>query len=184
MLPGRKFLPAPLAFSDGPYLIDPCKRDEIQKISGLYHSLELQQLRPKGYEKCMKLPYDFYSPSTEANNADYVCPYILCKKICTTKELLSYHLKATQHHAYEETDMISIEDDMHEDEEETLDIIDGPCLIPGAEKYLEQPFETILQVTFFYKCDILVDVPRYYGFCYFILKTLQAYHNFWYHYCS
>ena len=67
----------------------------------------------------MKLPYDLYCPSTEGNNVNCVCPYILCKKICTTKELLLYHLKATQHHAYEETDMISIEDDMHEDEEET-----------------------------------------------------------------
>ena len=73
------------------------------------------------------------------------CPYILCKKIDTTKELLLYHLKATQHHAYEETDMISIEDDMHEDEEETLDIVDGPCLIPDIEKYLEQPFEIIYE---------------------------------------
>ena len=54
--------------------------------------------------------------------------------------------------------MISIEDDVHEDEEETLDIVDGPCLIPDIEKYLKQPFETILRVTFFYKCDILVDV--------------------------
>ena len=50
-------------------------------------------------------------------------------------ELLLYQLEATQHHAYEETDMISIEDDMHEDEEETLDIVDGPCLIPDIEKY-------------------------------------------------
>ena len=37
---------------------------------------------------------------------------------------------------------------------------------------------------FIYKCDIWVDVRRYYGFCYFILKTLQIYHNFWYHYGS
>ena len=42
-----------------------------------------------------------------------------CWTISTTKVLLLYHLKATQHHAYEEIDMISIEDDMHEDEEET-----------------------------------------------------------------
>ena len=94
-------------------------------------------------EKCMKLPYDLYCPSTKASNVDYVCPYILCKKICSTKELLLNHLKATQHHAFEETDMISIEDDMHEDEEETLDIADGPCLIPNIEKYLEQTSEII-----------------------------------------
>ena len=32
---------------------------------------------------------------------------------------------------------------MDEDEEETLDIVDGPCLIPDIEKYLEEPFEFI-----------------------------------------
>ena len=44
-----KFLPAPLALSCGPYLIDPCKKDETQKISGFVQSLTLQHLRPKGY---------------------------------------------------------------------------------------------------------------------------------------
>ena len=53
---GGKFLPAPLALSGGPYLIDPCKNDETQKISGFHQSLALQHLRPKGCEKCMKLP--------------------------------------------------------------------------------------------------------------------------------
>ena len=38
---GGKFLPAPLALSGGPYLIDPCKKDEAQKISGFYQSLAL-----------------------------------------------------------------------------------------------------------------------------------------------
>ena len=33
---GGKFLPAPLALCGGPYLIDPCKNDETQKISGFY----------------------------------------------------------------------------------------------------------------------------------------------------
>ena len=70
---GGKFLPAPLALSGGPYLIDPCKNDETQKISGFYQSLVLQHLRPKDYKKCKKPPYDLYCPSTEANNADYVC---------------------------------------------------------------------------------------------------------------
>ena len=83
------------------------------------------------------------------NNADYVCPYILCKEICAVKELLLYQLKATQHHAYEETDMISIEDDIHVDEQETLDIVDGPCLIPDVEKYLDRPFEIIYEKVFF-----------------------------------
>ena len=69
--------------------------------------------------------------------------------MCATKELLLYHLKATQHHAYEEADMISIEDDMHEDEEENLDIVDGPFLMPDIEKYLEQPFEIIYDLLFF-----------------------------------
>ena len=41
--------------------------------------------------------------------------------------------------------MISIEDDMHEDEEETLDIVDDLCLIPDIEKYLEQSFEIIYE---------------------------------------
>ena len=41
-----------------------------------------------------------------------------------------------------------------------------------------------LWVTFFYKCDIWVDMRWYYAFCYFILKTLQTDHNFWHHYCS
>ena len=41
--------------------------------------------------------------------------------------------------------MISIEDDMHEDEEDTLDIVDGPCLIPDTEKYLKQPSEIIYE---------------------------------------
>ena len=102
--------------------------------------------------KYMKLPYDLSCPSTKVNSANCLCPYILCKKIyyvnernCSIKELLLYHLKAKQHYAYEDTDMISIEDDMHEDEEETLDIVDGPCLIPDIEKYLEQPFEVIYE---------------------------------------
>ena len=43
--------------------------------------------------------------------------------------------------------MISIEDDMHEDEEETLDTVDGPCLIPDIEKYLEQPFDHLKSFT-------------------------------------
>ena len=37
--------------------------------------------------------------------------------------------------------MISIEDDMNQDEEETLDIVDGPCRIPD----IEQPFEIIYE---------------------------------------
>ena len=139
---GRKLLPAPLALSGGPYLIDQCKKDEMQKISEFYQGLAWQHPWPKGYEKCMKLLYDLYCPSTKANNADYVCPYILCKKICTMKEPLLHHLKATQPHAYEETDKISIEDVMHEDEEETLDIVDGLCLIPDIERHLEQPLKS------------------------------------------
>ena len=30
--------------------------------------------------------------------------------------------------------MMSVEDDMHEDDEETLNIVDGPCLKPDIEK--------------------------------------------------
>ena len=69
-----------------------------------------------------------------------------------------------------------------EDEETTLDIVDDPCLTSDIEKYLEQPFEIIYE-SHFYKCDIRVDMQWYYGFRYFILKTLQTYHNFWFHYC-
>ena len=65
--------------------------------------------------------------------------------------------------------MISIGDDMHEDDEEILDIVDGRCLILDIEKYLEQPFtRNHLRVTFFYKCDISVGMRRYYGFWFFI----------------
>ena len=39
--------------------------------------------------------------------------------------------------------LLSLTRDMHEDEEETLKIVDDPCLIPDIEKYLEQPFEII-----------------------------------------
>ena len=39
--------------------------------------------------------------------------------------------------------MISIEDDIHEDEEYILEIVDGPCLTPDIENHLEQPFEII-----------------------------------------
>ena len=39
------------------------KKHETQKISGFYQSLALQHLRPKSYEKCMKLPYDLHCPS-------------------------------------------------------------------------------------------------------------------------
>ena len=31
---------------------------------------------------------------------------------------------------------------MHEDEEETLDIVDGLCLIPDIERHLEQPLKS------------------------------------------
>ena len=37
--------------------------------------------------------------------------------------------------------MIFIEGDMHENEEETLDIVDGSSLIPDTKQQLEQPFE-------------------------------------------
>ena len=108
----------------------------------------MKHRRPKDYKKCKKLLYDLYCPSTEANNADYVCPCVhiySARKYVQWKNCCLYHLKATQHHAYKETDTISIENDMHEDEEETLDIVDGPCLVPEIEKYLEQPFEIIYE---------------------------------------
>ena len=69
-----------------------------------------------------------------------------------------------------------------EDAETTLDIVDITCLTPDIKKYLEQPFEIICE-SLFCKCDIRVDMQWYYGFRYFILKTLQTYLNFWFHYC-
>ena len=41
--------------------------------------------------------------------------------------------------------MIFVEDDMHEDDEETLNVVDGSYLKPDIEKYLEQPFEIIYE---------------------------------------
>ena len=96
---GGKFLPAPLALTGGPSLVDPKKKSEKPKICGFYESLALQHLRPKAYKQCVKLPYDLYCPSTKVDDAEYVCAH--CKKICTTKELLKFHLRSTQHHSFE-----------------------------------------------------------------------------------
>ena len=90
-------------------------------------------MRPTLYKNCGKLPFDLYCPSAKIDDPNYCCAY--CKKICTTKELLKLHLRATQHHACE------TEDD--EDEElfidiDTLPVIeDGACLIPCMDKFLE-----------------------------------------------
>ena len=51
--------------------------------------------------KCMKRPYDLYCPSTTTNSAEYVCANARWKKIYTTKKLLKFSLRATQHCSYE-----------------------------------------------------------------------------------
>ena len=82
-------------------------------------------MRPKKYKYVTKLPYDLYCPSVNVSDVQYVCTY--CKKICTTKQLLSLHLKATQHHSYEDSG------DEQEPEIADVDSLpnvdDGPCLI-------------------------------------------------------
>ena len=113
-----------------PCLINPSKKSETQKKCRLYESLALQQLSPKSYKKYMKLPYDPYYPLTAVNSAKYVCPKARQKNICTTKELLKFHLCAAQHHSYE-TDQISVKDTIPEHKEIFMvqDIVDQPCLI-------------------------------------------------------
>ena len=112
---GGKFLPAPLALTGGP--------------------------SPKAYKQCVKLPYDLYCPSTKVDDAEYVCAH--CKKICTTKELLKFHLRSTQHHSFEpEPDVENLESENNDCDVDGLpDIVDGPCLIPCMERFLESTWD-------------------------------------------
>ena len=98
-------------------------------------------MRPKNYKYVTKLPYDLYCPSVNVSDVQYVCTY--CKKICTTKQLLSLHLKATQHHSYE-----NLDDSDDEQEPESIsdvdslpNVDDGPCLINNMEKFMQSTFE-------------------------------------------
>ena len=122
-------------------LVDSKKKSEKQKICGFYESLELQHLRPKAYKQCVKLPYDLYCPSTKVDDAEYVCAHR--KKICTTKELLKFHLRSTQHHSFEpEPDVENLESENNDCDVDGLpDIVDGPCLIPCMEKFFESTWD-------------------------------------------
>ena len=123
-----KFLPAPLVLTG-----DPKKKSEKQINCGFYESLALQQLHPKAYKQCVKLPYDLYCPSTKVDNAEYVCAH--CKKICMTKELLKFHLRSTQH-------VENLEPENNDcDIDRIPDIVDGPCLILCMEKFLERTWD-------------------------------------------
>ena len=52
----------------------------------------------------MKLAYDLYCPSTTVNSAEYVCSKVSCEKICTSKELMKFQFRATQHHLWDRWD--------------------------------------------------------------------------------
>ena len=99
-----------------------------------------EYLRPHGYRDCDVLPYDLYCPSTDISNYDYVCPYIKCQKICTTKELLKFHLKATLHHSYGNS---TNEEKTQEEEEEgqRMHISVGPCIINDLNKFMESTWD-------------------------------------------
>ena len=75
---GGKFLPTPLAFTAGPVLVDPAKKSEKTRIRGLFESQALQKMRPSNHKSTAMLPYDFYCPSVEIDNEEYVCSF--CKK--------------------------------------------------------------------------------------------------------
>ena len=102
---GGKFLPTPLVLSQDPSLLNPKDKSDKSKLCDFYKSSALQHLRPKGYDKCLALPYDLYCPSSLLDDGDYVCPCNECQTICTIKELLKFHLKATQHHSYGDTEI-------------------------------------------------------------------------------
>ena len=119
-----KFLPTPLVLFKGPSLLNPKDKSDKSKFCDFYKSSALQHLRSKGYDKCLALPYDLYCPSSLLDDGDYVCPYNKCQKSCTTKELLIFHLEATQHHSYGDTE-IDVESDEVVCDEPDMDIEDG-----------------------------------------------------------
>ena len=71
-------------------------------------------------------------------NPEYVCQH--CRKICTTKGLLSLHYKATFHHAEEHE---PVKDEVKENDTDGMN--DGPCLIKDPHVFLEEPFEIIYE---------------------------------------
>ena len=85
----------------------------------------------------MKLHYDRYCPSTTVDSAEYVYPNARCEKICTIKELLEFHLRAT-HHQSCETDETYVDDTFIKIKKCSWLKI---CLTPNMEKFLEQTWE-------------------------------------------
>ena len=141
-----KFLPTPIVLNSEPSLLDPGEKGEKCKIADFYKSLALRHLRPKGYKQCDVVPYDLYCPSVAISNPDYVCPYVRCQRIFTTKELQKLHLKATQHHSFHnEISDIAANDDGDDtdgdDEKQAVHIDDGPCTIPDLNMFMENTWE-------------------------------------------
>ena len=136
-----KFLPTPLVLNSGPSLLDPTDKNEKCKIATFYKSFALRHLRSHGYRDCDVLPYDLYCPSTDISNYDYVCPYIKCQKICTTKELLKLHLKATLHHSYGNSTNEEKTQEEEEEEGQRMHISDGPCIINDLNKFMESTWD-------------------------------------------
>ena len=137
---GGKFLPPPLALESGASLIDPRKKSEKDKLCGFYKSLALKHMRPKKYKLCGQLPFDLYCPSVKIDDPDLFCPH--CKKICTTKALLKFHLRATQHHSFELNPDSDDEESNNITDVDTLPVVeDGACLIPSMDKFLESPWD-------------------------------------------
>jgi hypothetical protein len=129
-------------------LTDPHQKNEKTKYLGFYECLALSHLRPLSYTGCESLPYDLYCPSVPLDDDGYVCPYKKCRKICTTKDLLSLHLRATQHHSYVEDAPTPDELDLEESAPEIINVIDdvtkvpdGPCVIEDFRIFLSSTWE-------------------------------------------
>ena len=76
------------------------------------------------------------------DDVDYVYPYYKCRKICTKKELLKFHLKTTQHHSYDDT-VISVERDKEVCDEQDMGIEDSSCLIQGLGAFMSKTWEIL-----------------------------------------
>ena len=78
------------------------------------------------------------------DDAEYVCPYKKCRKINTTKDLLSLHLKPTQHHGCIDED---VEEFVSEGVEITnivsnvMTVPDGPCVITDLRAFMSNTWD-------------------------------------------
>ena len=139
----EQFLPTPPAMGSDVTLADPLLKSEKTKFLSFFESSALQHLRPTSYRSCTSLPYDLYCPSVSIDDKDYVCPFSKCRKINTTKDLLSLHLKATQHHAcIDEEEWLLTEEPIEEVPiTNVLDLPDGPCLIKDFKSFIGNTWE-------------------------------------------